>query len=246
MLFSALLFATVVRGSVLAFDYRPDLAMIPTAEPWVNPDGGNVIVGVSSRRITWGSWRPNEVILEILKQCQPTHCPRVVALETHVVQPDRKGVKVMTLKVSLDQSTFPPDGLGQLRHVFDAFHGFLSLGEFTSVENVHWDAETEGQGCQPQSPFCGPIENIMQGDVLQFTAPQSVSIRVGNEQGGVNNMVSSVILEVETVSEGGDEWDCNKIVQVAGSVAGMMSGLPQAGFVLGELFCGVISKESML
>ena len=72
---------------------------------------------------------------------------------------------------------------------------------------------------------------------MQYTAPKSVAVRY---ESGADSAISAMLsIYVETVAEGGDTWDCSKIVEVAGDIAGMVSKIPSAGFTLGQLLCGI-------
>lgn len=237
MILSLLLTIALFLNKVVSLPRRAiaSLSIDPTAEPWVNPNGGDLQIEVHEQRINWGSLRPADVVDKLREICGGQACQETeFELDTSVVQPDRKGVKVMKLRVTASQLQSSTGGSGQSGEIFAALKGFLESPHFVTSQEVAWDSETENVNCPAPATTCS-IPNKMEGKEVQWTAPKYVSVRL--EAPSSNAIVSQVNFYAKTEAEGGDKGDCNKITEVAGDIASMVEQIPKVGFMLGELRC---------
>jgi len=75
-----------------------------------------------------------------------------------------------------------------------------------------------------------------EGDEDQWFAPKAIEVRFENDGDGDLTSVLNVRITVEAPEK---DALCGEIVGKAGEIAGMVEGIPDAGFALGELLCGL-------
>lgn len=86
------------------------------------------------------------------------------------------------------------------------------------------------------------VLNGSEGNQVQYRSSKEVSLRLEAPEN--HSMVAHLHISVETVEQGMGTWDCKKIFDTAAEIAGMFGKIPNAGFKLSYLFCGLIWRHT--
>ncbi|KLU82753.1 hypothetical protein MAPG_01822 [Magnaporthiopsis poae ATCC 64411] len=197
----------------------------------ISPDG-RLSIGASTTQVNWGDLRPYDAMRALKERCLSA-CGEGMDFPSKVVI-DGKPPQDLTVHLKVMDSAPAPEPPGDMTQLFEAMDKLARHPQYTKEKMLHYDHDTEDVNCPAPANTCW-IDNKMEGDLVQFFAPDAWQIILYTEKG--DQRANLRITATFTLDGGSEGVNCDTLFGAAAEIGALFEGGSALGLV-GKLYCG--------